>query len=49
MTARMRLKKPLMKHSPSEMDAMPCQKFEVVTSYTMPTNEKIIYAGFLYD
>ena len=32
-----------------EADTVPCQKFEVVTQYHMPENEKIIYAGFLYD
>ena len=32
-----------------ESDIVPCQKFEVVTSFKMPENEKIIYAGFLYD
>ena len=32
-----------------ESDTVPCQKFELVTKYAMPENEKIIYAGFLYD
>ena len=48
MTARSRLKKPP-KHTPGETETVPCQKFEVVTTYTMPPSEKIIYAGFLYD
>eukprot|EP00354_Favella_ehrenbergii_P001963 CAMPEP_0170470288 /NCGR_PEP_ID=MMETSP0123-20130129/12793_1 /TAXON_ID=182087 /ORGANISM="Favella ehrenbergii, Strain Fehren 1" /LENGTH=63 /DNA_ID=CAMNT_0010737357 /DNA_START=558 /DNA_END=749 /DNA_ORIENTATION=- len=48
MTSRLRLKKPP-KHSPGETDTVPCQKFEVVTTYLMPEGEKIIYAGFLYD
>ena len=26
-----------------------CQQFELVTQYQMPEDEKIIYAGFLYD
>ena len=26
-----------------------CQQFELVTQHQMPENEKIIYAGFLYD
>jgi len=48
MTGRSLLKKPA-KHSASEIEAVPCQKFDIVTSYTMPESEKIIYAGFLYD
>ena len=32
-----------------EEDTMECQKFEEVTQYEMPPNERVIYAGFLYD
>ena len=32
-----------------EAETVQSQKFEVVTSYKMPENEKVIYAGFLYD
>lgn len=32
-----------------EVDIAACQKFEEVTKYEMPPNERMIYAGFLYD
>lgn len=36
-------------NSPGEAEQTPCQKFDVVTQYTMPEGEKIVYAGYLYD
>ena len=32
-----------------EVDITACQKFEEVAKYEMPPNERMIYAGFLYD
>ena len=43
------VRRKLIRQKLGEADLVPCQKFEQITHHTIPSNEKIIYAGFLYD